>query len=291
MSDYRKLVSDDSSFVSEYIKAYSYGTNQLATLQRELDLVYEQSGFSKLQKMLTSDAFIEYQEQMRFISRIYDNIKPALAAISFVALPKTVNIGGDQLKKTTSSISHDYILSDTDSPRKIERTGSNSKQASRNTQEYGSMMQDTVVIPASLGKWFTVSLLQKMLDDDFVAGETSVSEKYIAEVAAEFGWLTTMNWLNSIYLDNYSNAEILIGLMHCISHFEFVNVKPAGPTMALGVLQHEDDYVRDYAVRAFENWNDKEAIPILESLSCEAEWLRDYIDQVIAALKSEFEQE
>jgi hypothetical protein len=124
-----------------------------------------------------------------------------------------------------------------------------------------------------------------MTQDDFVAGETSASERYIEKIADKYGWHDTMVWLDTVYLDNYSSPAVLIGLMHCLSHFEFEDVKPVGPTMALGVLQHSDIFVRDYAIRAFENWNDKEALPVLKSLSCDAKWLQEYINEVIKALE------
>jgi len=148
-----------------------------------------------------------------------------------------------------------------------------------------SINEETTIIPTSIGRWFTITLVQKIQSDAFVAGESSASEEYIEAVANEHGWPTTMNWLNTIYLDYFSNSTVLIGLMHCLSHFKFEDVKPAGPTMALGVLQHEDIYVRDYAIRAFENWNDKEAITILKTLSCDAKWLQDYVNDVINALE------
>jgi hypothetical protein len=140
-------------------------------------------------------------------------------------------------------------------------------------------------VPNVIDNATTITLLQKMAQDDFVAGEISLSERYIERTAHEYGWQNTLSWLNNIYIDNYSNSAVLIGLMHCLSHFAFDDVMPTGQTMALGVLQHADVFVRDYAIRAFENWNDKEALPILRSLSCDAKWLQEYVDKVIKSLE------
>ncbi|MDR0621330.1 MAG: hypothetical protein LBJ61_05580, partial [Deltaproteobacteria bacterium] len=145
--------------------------------------------------------------------------------------------------------------------------------------------EEPTSVPIVIDKAETIMLLRIMAQDDFVAGEISSSEIYIEEIAKEYGWQNTMRWLNSIYLDNYSKPAILIGIMHCLSHFEFDNVKPEGQTMALGLLQHEDVFVRDLAIRAYENWNDKEALPILKSLSYDTKWLRDYVDAVVKALE------
>jgi HEAT repeat protein len=142
-------------------------------------------------------------------------------------------------------------------------------------------------MPNAIDLSATVTLLQKMAQDEFVAGETSESERCIEKTSETYGWPDTMRWLNTVYLDNFSNPAVLIGLMHCLSHFEYDDVKPEGPTMALGVLQHSDIFVRDYAIRAFENWGDKEAIPILKSLSCDAKWLQEYINEVVKELEEQ----
>ena len=290
MPDYSEILREYSSMVTEYQRVYSSGTEKLYRLQSEIQAIYERSGFSKLHNLLASDGFAEYQKQMQYLSKVYSSIMQTLVNQSSASLSKptsTNEIPPDTHSPITtqdhSATSTANVLALSD----IENLTIRQNHSYRSSQTLTLTNEESAIVPASIGKWFSISLLQKMHDDDFIAGETSASERYIEGIATEYGWPTTMGWLNTVYLDNYSNPEVLTGLMHCISHFDFDNVKPAGPTMALGVLQHEDYFVRDYAVRAFENWNDKEAIPILRALSCDAPWLQDYVNQVIASLETE----
>jgi hypothetical protein len=96
-----------------------------------------------------------------------------------------------------------------------------------------------------------------------------------------------MSWLQTVFHDNFGDSQTVIGILHSVSHFSYADMYPAGVLIALGVLQHKDMYVRDYAIRAFENWNSKKAIPILESLKCETEWQQQYINDVLETLKTE----
>ena len=260
MSYYSNLVSAYSTiYKSNKETASELGTQEEVLSQ--FQSILKQSGFSK-HKHIYDKALInaasEYQNQVKYLLKVFDGLNLSVVA---------KNTAADFKDFTESSI------------------GLQTNQLTETIRSNSSNNEVTTIIPTSIGRWFTISLLQKILIDDFIAGETSASEEYIETIANEHGWLTTMNWLNTIYHDYYSNSSVLIGLMHCLSHFKYEDVKPAGPTMALGVLQHEDIYVRDYAIRAFENWNDKEAIPTLKAISCDAKWLQDYIDKVIKVLE------
>ena len=130
------------------------------------------------------------------------------------------------------------------------------------------------------------SLLSIMEEDIFEAGEIPESEIYVSELAEKYGWVETLSLLMNIYHDYYSNSHIQSGLMHILSHFHYDSVKPNAVIMALGLLQHENIYVRDFAVKAFENWNSRKALPILKALNCEAPWLQDYVNYVVDLLES-----
>ncbi|MDR1309576.1 MAG: HEAT repeat domain-containing protein [Deltaproteobacteria bacterium] len=133
----------------------------------------------------------------------------------------------------------------------------------------------------------TSSLLQIIKQDDFIAGEISNTEIFITNIAKKFGWTNTIDWLKDICLKNFSDNTILSGIMHSLSHFDYKNINPAGVYIALAVLGHKDFYVRDYAIRAIENWNRKEFIPALKELSCDESWQKEYIDKVINGLEIE----
>jgi hypothetical protein len=224
----------------------------------------------------------EFQKQMKYFAKTIDEIQSPLQNMRYIGIAKELTAMATAIRPSASlTIRAEETGASSENTKKprVDKTIGIELQSSNATFEEPPQAPIAIDISA------TMTLLQKMPQDDFVAGEISESERYIEKTAKEYGWPDTMIWLNAVYLDNFSNPAILIGLMHCLSHFKYDDVKPVGPTMALGVLQHSDIFVRDYAIRAFENWGDKEAIPILESLSCEAKWLQEYIDEVIKELK------
>jgi len=134
----------------------------------------------------------------------------------------------------------------------------------------------------------TLSLLEMTEQEDFIAGEISNTEMFIKEIAEKAGWKKTVCWLHKIALDHLDNSQVLVGILHSISHFDYSDMNPFGFYIALAVLRQVDDvYVKDHAIKAFENWNSKRAVPFLESLNCEAEWQRQYVNKVVATLKAE----
>jgi hypothetical protein len=154
-----------------------------------------------------------------------------------------------------------------------------------------STLNETKEIPTGIEnpipQSMTIALLQVIKQDDFTAGETSNTEIYIHKVANEYGWFLTLAWIQDIFLDNFGDSHILIGILHAISHFAYSDVKPAGIMMALASFQHADIFVRDVAIRAFENWNSKQAIRQLKALKCDAQWQQQYVNEVIQTLETE----
>lgn len=59
--------------------------------------------------------------------------------------------------------------------------------------------------------------------------------------------------------------------------------------MALGLLQHENIYLRDRAIQVYEQWNSKKGINVLKTLKCDQKWLQDYVDKVIEYLERDGE--
>jgi len=138
-----------------------------------------------------------------------------------------------------------------------------------------------------VGEAETLSLLRVIDKDDFIAGETSNTEMFIKGIAEANGWETTVNWLQQVTCRYFENSDVITGIIHAISHFDYLDMDPGGIILALGVLRHKNIYVVDHAIRAFENWNSKKAITVLESLICEAEWQRQYVNEVLTVLRTE----
>ena len=56
--------------------------------------------------------------------------------------------------------------------------------------------------------------------------------------------------------------------------------------MALALLQHRSASVREFAIKAFENWNSKQSLMFLRNIKCDQQWLQDYLEEVIRDIES-----
>lgn len=130
----------------------------------------------------------------------------------------------------------------------------------------------------------TPDLLSIMRNDYFESNRVPESEKYLNSLKDHYSNSDIMLWLNKIMNDNLENPHILCGLLHIISHYPYSYVQPTGPTMACLLLNHIDNSVKDFAIKAFENWNKKETITYLKNIELTA-WLREYAEGVIEDLK------
>lgn len=91
----------------------------------------------------------------------------------------------------------------------------------------------------------------------------------------------TTDALMKIYMNKYNDEHVLLGVMEMISCMKYEDVDPKGQIMALGLLQHENIYLRDRAIQVYEQWNSKKGINVLKTLKCDQKWLQDYVDKVI----------
>jgi hypothetical protein len=100
--------------------------------------------------------------------------------------------------------------------------------------------------------------------------------------------LATKAWLNSIFVENFANPPILVGLLRIIARIDYTDIYPEGQTMAVAALTHKNNEVQECGVRAFESWGSLSDLEILENLKVSTEWLREYIDEVVSDLRKEY---
>lgn len=131
----------------------------------------------------------------------------------------------------------------------------------------------------------TQMLLSIMNDDYFEANHIPNSELFIDSLKKQYSNYDILIWLNEIMGENMNNPHILRGLMHIISHYPYQDVCPNGPTMACALLNNTDDSVKDFAIKAFENWNRKETIGYLKYTEFSSDWLKEYAQAVIEDLE------
>lgn len=133
---------------------------------------------------------------------------------------------------------------------------------------------------------FTAALLTALVNETPEPGIVGHADEIVARALAT-NQMATMTWLNSIYLDNYSNSRVAADILTLVGRLPYERAIPAGPTMALGGLSHMDPAVQEAAIRAFERWADSDSLRILESVNVGVIWLRDYLDSVKRDIKEQ----
>lgn len=101
--------------------------------------------------------------------------------------------------------------------------------------------------------------------------------------------LLTKEWINTIFVDNFADVFILVGLLRIIARLDYTEIYPQGQTMALAALSHENTEVKECGVRAYESWGTIDSLNELEHVEVGVQWLQEYIDDVVSDLKREYD--
>lgn len=131
-----------------------------------------------------------------------------------------------------------------------------------------------------LDKNYTRSFISLLKEEDFEFGYITRSEKLLNE-QLKINALAARNWLNEIFIKNYHDQSVIIGILRIIGRFEPLFIFPQGQTIALAALSHSNDEIKELGIRAFEKWCSVESLEVLKSLSPTSSWLQEYIDEVI----------
>ena len=133
---------------------------------------------------------------------------------------------------------------------------------------------------------FTPKLLNLILESDFEYGIDSQVDVFIRNHMKENS-LATKHWLNDIFVSNFSNPVVLVGILHIISRLTHHEVYPEGQLMAATALSHSNVEVQECGVRAFESWGTLQSLNILSNVTVATPWLQDYINEVVKDLSTE----
>lgn len=101
--------------------------------------------------------------------------------------------------------------------------------------------------------------------NDLKTGEINEMETIVRNLISMSSQKKTLEWLNDLYLEYNDNALFMCTLFHTLSHMEYEEVLPNGPTMAMASLNHKNDKVIGYAIKAFSNWNSKKTIKLMQT--------------------------
>ena len=133
---------------------------------------------------------------------------------------------------------------------------------------------------------FERKLISYIREQHFEYGITSKSDLFISEQMS-INRLATKSSLNELFVSNYENPSILIGILQVVSRIENNIVNPEGQAMALAALTHRNFEVRECGIRCFENWATKISLTILKNISTEPKWLQEYLETVIKNIEEE----
>ncbi|MEK7395813.1 MAG: hypothetical protein AAB116_02640 [Candidatus Poribacteria bacterium] len=138
-----------------------------------------------------------------------------------------------------------------------------------------------------LKKQYTRELIALILDEDFEYGFDTKADVLVRS-QMQLNALAVKSWLNWIFVENFSNIPVLLGILRIIARFDYREISPEGQTMAGMALSHENVEVKECGVRAFESWGTVESLKELEKLKVSTQWLQEYIDEVVSDLRKEY---
>jgi len=133
-------------------------------------------------------------------------------------------------------------------------------------------------------------LLTAMMQEEiYESGVSNPSEEYFSDLLRK-DRLGALNCINEIFWTHFhahdkKMVNVLIGILHMISHLEYEDVLPTGQTLAALALNHKNIEVCEYAVKCFENWAHKDCVDKLRAMSISSRWLEKYVNDVIAELE------
>ena len=99
---------------------------------------------------------------------------------------------------------------------------------------------------------FTPSLIELIKEVDFEYGVDTSADIFLRSRMQDNA-LYTKACLNDTFLRYYADLSILCGILRLIARFDYLQLYPEGPTMALAALSHSDIEVNECGIRAFEH--------------------------------------
>ena len=93
-------------------------------------------------------------------------------------------------------------------------------------------------------------------------------------------------WIQSIYLEALTqNPEIAAGILRCVARLAKEEASPWGTSLVVGALANPIVSVREAAVTAIENWEERGLLRYLKQHQEPVRWLAGYIKKVIRDLE------
>lgn len=127
---------------------------------------------------------------------------------------------------------------------------------------------------------FTNAFFAAIRDSEFEFGFESIADVFVRRKLRENA-LATKEWINEIFVNNYSDTAITSGILQVIAHIGYDDIAPQGPTMAIAATSHTSVEIQELGIRAFEIWGNSESLSALRKVEVNETWLAAYLAQVI----------
>lgn len=127
---------------------------------------------------------------------------------------------------------------------------------------------------------FEKGFMERLDVDRFEPGVKSSTEYYVEQ------WLATnallvQTTIGKFFLRNTSHPNRLVGVLSVIAHLDKEALSPANELIALAALSHSSVEVKEYALRAYEYWEDPVLVEKLKDFTIQPTWLEDYKNEII----------
>jgi hypothetical protein len=130
------------------------------------------------------------------------------------------------------------------------------------------------------------NILKVLLENEtFENGIVGKSEQYFDDCYREDS-IQSMLILSKLFTDEftkewYGSNNIIIGILHILSHKTYSIIYPIGQMIAISALCIENDEICDYTIKCFENWEHTDGIEVLRAKEFQAWWLETYRIEVL----------
>ena len=127
---------------------------------------------------------------------------------------------------------------------------------------------------------FEKDFLERLDVDHFEPGIKSSTEHYVEQWLASNPMLV-QTAIGKLYLSNTARINRLVGILTVVAHLDRVALSPANELVALAAMSHSSIQVKEYALRAYEYWEDAELVEKLKYYTLHPQWLEDYKNEII----------
>jgi hypothetical protein len=132
---------------------------------------------------------------------------------------------------------------------------------------------------------FKKAITELINSSEFEYGYFSEADEYLEMLMEMYQELPLLDWIYELYRENIENEGFIVKVLRVLSHIPPKKITRECIEIATQSLESKSLEIKENAVRAFENWEYTDAIPILEKTHFNNSFLDDYIHVVIQDLK------